>query len=428
MKCPKCGYQRQAKDNAFVAATECPACGIVYTKHEDGPLSKLQPPAPPMGQHQTPSPVDASSLKLARERVDKRLRKKLEARVHDKRHAQTLERARRIAAEEVLKRRQQWEQTHGKKDSAKETEDKLTADGPSEERQSVDSTPAIDLLDAIDPPVPQETHEESTEKPPAADPVEAGTVHDDESAAADEVHPANGMEPAPTEQTPSVDSDVEINNAELKETDAPNLTVTPEASESVRTDAQEDPTIQSADPEETEKPEESEQGKAPQDEAASQEAEEDDSMDQSRAEASTPDKPLDESGPDIPIPPPVSDAHGPYSHPAMRGGGLTSLFPMVAWLILVAGVIGAVLSWTTLSDAEAGVRLPIHQSLNAVPLGLLLGFAYLATGVLGFAFFWVSSLINRQLKDIRRLLLSHPVSMFEDKSAPVEEAGDDEEQ
>jgi len=421
MKCPKCGYQRQAKDNAFVAATECPACGIVYTKHEDGPLSKLQPPASPMGQHQTPSPVDASSLKLARERVDKRLRKQLEARVHDERHAQTLERARRIAAEEVLKRRQQWEQTHGKNDSAKETEDKLTADGPSEESQSVDSTSAsgflffirrsMDPQDTIDPPVPQETHEESAEKPLAADPVESATEHDEKSATADEVHPANGMEPTPTEQTPSVDSNVEMNNAEPKETDAPDLTITPEASESVTTDVQEDPTIQSANPEDPE------QGKAPQDEAASQEAEEDDAMDQSRAEASTPDKPLDESNADI-----------PYSHPAMRGGGLTSLFPMVAWLILVAGVIGAVLSWTTLSDAEAGVRLPIHQSLNAVPLGLLLGFAYLATGVLGFAFFWVSSLINRQLKDIRRLLLSHPVSMFEDKSAPVEEAGDDEEQ
>jgi hypothetical protein len=38
---------------------------------------------------------------------------------------------------------------------------------------------------------------------------------------------------------------------------------------------------------------------------------------------------------------------------------------------------------------------------------LLLGFAYLATGALGFAFFWVSSVINRHLKDIRQLLRVH---------------------
>jgi hypothetical protein len=55
---------------------------------------------------------------------------------------------------------------------------------------------------------------------------------------------------------------------------------------------------------------------------------------------------------------------------------------------------------------EAGARLPMAEGLNSVPLGLLLGFAYLATGVLGFAFFWVSSLISTQLRDIYRLLVS----------------------
>jgi hypothetical protein len=45
-----------------------------------------------------------------------------------------------------------------------------------------------------------------------------------------------------------------------------------------------------------------------------------------------------------------------------------------------------------------------NGSAHRLPLGLLLGFAYLATGALGFAFFWVSSAINRLLKDIRQIL------------------------
>ena len=61
-----------------------------------------------------------------------------------------------------------------------------------------------------------------------------------------------------------------------------------------------------------------------------------------------------------------------------------------------------------ISDVEAGMRIPVPDSLSTLPLGLLLGFAYLATGALGFAFFWVSSTISRQLKDIRRLLMLQP--------------------
>ncbi|MEJ2157143.1 MAG: hypothetical protein P8X96_17550 [Desulfobacteraceae bacterium] len=87
------------------------------------------------------------------------------------------------------------------------------------------------------------------------------------------------------------------------------------------------------------------------------------------------------------------------------GGNLTRLLPMVAWLILVTGLVGAVLSWTTISDVEAGVTMTTDNgSAHRLPLGLLLGFAYLATGALGFAFFWVSSAINRLLKDIRQIL------------------------
>ena len=34
MKCVKCGYERQSRDDAFVPLSECPACGVVYAKHD----------------------------------------------------------------------------------------------------------------------------------------------------------------------------------------------------------------------------------------------------------------------------------------------------------------------------------------------------------------------------------------------------------
>ena len=113
MKCPKCGYERQGRDDAFVPASECPACGIVYSKHEHvkdpNPASGLAPPS-----HLRPSPVDAASLKKARERVEKRLRQRLESqRVQDERHTQTLQLAKRLTAEQIRLRRQEWEKAHG---------------------------------------------------------------------------------------------------------------------------------------------------------------------------------------------------------------------------------------------------------------------------------------------------------------------------
>ena len=54
------------------------------------------------------------------------------------------------------------------------------------------------------------------------------------------------------------------------------------------------------------------------------------------------------------------------------------------------------------------MQMPPLAGNNSMALGLLLGFAYLVTGVLGFAFFWVSSIISRQLKDIRQLLMLQP--------------------
>ncbi|MCX5849142.1 MAG: hypothetical protein NTW65_06805 [Deltaproteobacteria bacterium] len=33
-KCPKCGYERTQKDDAFVSTGECPKCGVIYEKEE----------------------------------------------------------------------------------------------------------------------------------------------------------------------------------------------------------------------------------------------------------------------------------------------------------------------------------------------------------------------------------------------------------
>ena len=90
-------------------------------------------------------------------------------------------------------------------------------------------------------------------------------------------------------------------------------------------------------------------------------------------------------------------------------------------MILLAGVTGAVLSWTTLDNVQAGVVGSASQDIRSLPVGLLLGFAYLATGVLGFAFFWVSSMISRQLKDIRHLLMTLNLSEAAAASATVPE-------
>ena len=87
---------------------------------------------------------------------------------------------------------------------------------------------------------------------------------------------------------------------------------------------------------------------------------------------------------------------------------LMRLLPAAAWLILVIGLAGAVLSWTTLKDVQTNMEGAITTSVGAVPIALLLGFAYLATGVLGFAFFWVCATIGGQLKEIQQVLHKAP--------------------
>ena len=131
--------------------------------------------------------------------------------------------------------------------------------------------------------------------------------------------------------------------------------------------------------------------------------------------------------PVAPLAAPSRQADDYHAQPLKVGGGLTRLMSVAAWIILLAGAIGTILSWTTLGNVRADMGAAPTVQSHFMPVGLLLGFAYLATGVLGFAFFWVSSLINRQLKDIRQILLNLPLSLHqgEHENAPWVDRGDE---
>jgi Zn-finger nucleic acid-binding protein len=135
MKCPKCGYHRQPRDNVFVASTECPACGIVYAKHgSDKPISagKTLAVATPAKKR---SPVHETSLRQARERVEMRLRNKKNMLQREDLRNRTLERA-RLITDTVM--RQRLEEGAGRENRAEaalgEAGDLPLADGPAHSR------------------------------------------------------------------------------------------------------------------------------------------------------------------------------------------------------------------------------------------------------------------------------------------------------
>jgi predicted nucleic acid-binding Zn-ribbon protein len=333
MKCPKCGYLRQTRDNAFTPATECPACGLVYAKHEH-----RNPASAGIGAtslpHLKPSPVDAASLKKARERVEQRLRRQLELKVRDRRHEETLKLARRFTEEEVRKRQESWKKERAAKEAQPdppETETGESTGGPA------DASPVDRSKPASPAPV---SPDKAPDTNPSA-PPETGA----------DMQPGDTDGAAPQDE-PEKPVDVHIE------------TIILESADIVSDDRA---------------------GKSPDGEAPEA--------------AAPPEEPREME------PAAFLSTRRPKSP---RGGGMMRLLPTIAWLILGSGVIGAILSWTTISDAQAGVNIPIPNSLSTLPLGLLLGFAYLATGTLGFGFFWVSSLINSHLRDIRRLLMVRP--------------------
>jgi hypothetical protein len=382
MKCPKCGYERQGRDDAFVPTTECPACGIVYSKHEhikepDAAIGFAPPP------HLRSSPVDAASLKKARERVEKRLRERLESRVRDERHTQTLQLAKRLTAEQIRIRRQEWEKSHGltkAEDPAQEAVEASDASAPSAsvavletDRQPVEPT----VSDRADQPGEEvqaaaadlATPAESEAAPSASDPEDLAQTSlldglnqdaEAESPAPEWIEPIQSSAP-PSDQEAVLLEDIVVISPNQIEPEPQQISVDEEA-------APESEAITSPEPE--------------------------------------------------PVAPAACTAAAAGEQPVEppSGRGLARLFTVVAWMILGAGVTGAVLSWVTLTDVQAGLRGLGPDGLGSLPLGLLLGFAYLATGVLGFAFFWVSSLISTQLKDIRRLLLTLPAGRPVDES------------
>lgn len=284
MKCPKCGYHRKPRDQVFVPATECPACGIVYAKYTESEAAAASVPPTAAGPAKKPSPVHEASLRQARDRVEMRLRYRAGARLKDERRARTLERARLFTAE-AMRRRQETQQGRNHPASS----------------------------DDVPQPPPEVTMaaEPSHGEPPL-------------------------RTPAPAEPPADLVETADVSGQEVVGTG---------------------------------------DGDADRDEWAQDE-------DRSGVAAASP------------------------TRRAGRASLLTRLLPAVSWLILVAGVVGAILSWTTIGDVQAGAQADAVVRPDALPIALLLGFAYLATGVLGFAFFWVTSMISGQLTDIRRLLLA----------------------
>lgn len=364
MKCPNCGYKRQKRDDAFVPATECPSCGIVYSKHEGAPIPGLPISAGTASTPLRPSVVDPESLKKAKERVEKRLRSRLEAPVRDDRHAHTLELARKLTNSAVRNRQKNPDQTETVEEDATNYQDMSSEcdDTPSEDPLLLEEAIGVQLHSGQSDVV-QETKDEETptcEPAPDSDEVEANDVAAD---SAEDTKDGALTEDPITDPSTAYPEDVQVETVVLQSkqvaienTDEPRKPVNLSSMEAIASDLP--PAYMAA-----------------------------------------------------------AAAKPKFGHSAIN---LKSLLPIIAWLILFCGVIGAVLSWTTITDVEAGVSIPGAEGQGPFPLGLLLGFAYLATGALGFAFFWVSSLINRQLKDIRKLLMVHPIAMFS------EEAGADQ--
>jgi hypothetical protein len=377
MKCPKCGYKRQKRDDAFVPATDCPSCGVVYCKHDvvaipGLPISPagVSPPLPK-------SALDPGSLKKARDRVEKRLRGRLEPRPDkDERHTQTLELARKLTKRSVRKPdKREIHVPNPVKTIARPEEKKDFSESTAHQADE-----ALLLNNAIG----VQLHDDTQKRPSQT--LDPEPENDPASSQGAEAGPSDGGTPDPQVADPFVLPESQQALDDLD--DVQTKTVILETATAFTPETAFNP----ADVETT----------------------------------------VIEHAAGIPegidLPPAYMGVEAPTAEVTKFGAGLRRALPIVAWMILFSGVIGAVLSWTTISNVEAGVNISTPNTSGALPLGLLLGFAYLATGALGFAFFWVSFMINRQLKEIRQLLLENPVAhSCEDPAAsppePHEEIG-----
>ncbi len=414
MKCPKCGYMRQTRDAAFVPATECPSCGIVYAKHDTIAAPK-KGASSATAPHIRPSAVDPESLKKARERVEKRLRERMEVRERGDRYEQTLELAKKIAAESnhfdqdpllkalgkrlenmpmdpsdnpavttddpVLLEDMVGVQIHNGRDDTKSRsrEEKQAHEGQPQE----DTETSIEASDITTPDTGEVETQAKNTNTAETEVVEAIYLHKETDPLETEAAEASAPEPEPEPEPafcgiddPTYPEDVQVETVLLK---------------SQSENAQEPPMTQ----EETGQPA-----------AVVRPTDIPDDIPADLPNDESDDEPgqmIDDGDED-----PLEECIAAASTVTRFGGDLTRLLPIVAWFILITGLVGAILSWTTIGDVEAGVQMATGAgAAPRLPLGLLLGFAYLATGALGFAFFWVSSVINRHLKEIRQMLMMH---------------------
>lgn len=365
MKCPKCGYERQPRDNQYVPATECPGCGIVYAKSDVMPDYSSRNASG--SSLKKTSPVDEESLRKARERVEKRLRKQLETRVYDEKHAQTLQRARMLTSQAMAKRKAERDSEMSAVEALKTALDDAP---PPDPPKGADSEPVPDLAAiAMQGDQTKASPDRQLDQVPDEGETAAAAV-----SAETQPHPFDDP-PAPEE---NLSSTAEIaDHAHMEPGDEEKQIDQPAPEDAFQAEAEAE-----AETAENEAPQgaytlNSEPGEEP---AAS-------------------------------LAPPFRQADGYPAQSLKVGGGPARLFSLAAWIILLAGAVGTVLSWTTLGNVQADLGSAPAAQAHLMPFGLLLGFAYLATGVLGFAFFWVSSLINRQLRDIRQLLLNLPLPL-----------------
>lgn len=367
MKCPSCGYRRQLRDNAYVPRNECPSCGITYAKSIHQPGAKDGQTTVPSHAPGYKSPIDEMSLQQARERVELKLRKQMEGRRKDERHQQTLARAKEIAAAEVRRRKEEWERKQNKPDTPVDEPEDKPKDNIEVQAVTEHVSPEIsqEPLPMKDPALPENSADDTLAME-QTDENMAKTF--DTNTTWPTIQPEDS--PAP-EAAGGTGKDEDMPAQAAQNTDHPETISNENHTAAAKDDSHEPVTVVAS---------------------AAKSAPRQDAVRQDTAQ-------------DTPIDPPPVQAAAKKS----RRSWLQRAWPVVAWIFLTVGMVGAILSWSTIGHVEAAVGHSFGSpgSGSALPLGLLLGFAYLATGVLGFAFFWVSSTIGRQLKDIRRLLMMH---------------------
>ncbi len=365
MKCPKCGYLRQSRDDAFAPPTECPACGIVYVKYGPGGSDTSENPQAAAPIPKKPSAVDESTLRKARERVERRLRKKTGTQaVQDEERERMLKHARILAAEGVRKRQQEWQQRQATETvETDSTQTSLSAEVDAAFQES-GGAEAVNPADRqVFTPVAEVKANDPNlflaDSQPAMSPVTSLAEPEPELKLDDTItEEPLMMEPAaPQQSAPAVEPEMPALTPTEEEPAMEESNVIAIGARAVQT----------------------------------QERSMEDSIEsQSEDQAKIQPEPLEAD--DQPL-------------PKARTTGLMRFFQAVAWLILIAGLGGAVLSWITLTDVQAGTQAAGPMNAGNLPMALLLAFAYLAIGVLGFAFFWVTSLIGGQLAEIRTILL-----------------------